>query len=80
MKASDAHQLMRAHEVEATLLTTEMVLQSALLRTESRAGHYREDYPKTDTDRLHRAGAKIVAIASEDEIGLYGKTGFKLGP
>jgi succinate dehydrogenase/fumarate reductase flavoprotein subunit len=25
-----------------------MVLRSALLRTESRAAHYREDYPKTD--------------------------------
>ena len=48
MKANDAHQLMRAHEAEATLLTTEMVLRSALLRTESRAAHYREDYPKTD--------------------------------
>ncbi len=33
MKVSDAHQLMRAHEVEATLSTTEMVLRSALLRT-----------------------------------------------
>lgn len=48
MKASDSHQLMRAHEVEATLLTTEMVLRSALHRTESRAAHYREDYPETD--------------------------------
>ena len=51
MKSSDAHQLMRAHEVEATLITTELVLASALLRTESRAGHYREDYPAPDHTR-----------------------------
>ncbi len=48
MKASDFHELMRCHEVEATLITTEMVLKSALLRTESRAAHFREDYPETD--------------------------------
>jgi succinate dehydrogenase/fumarate reductase flavoprotein subunit len=48
IKAADPHQLMRAHEVAATLLTTEIVLESALFRKESRAGHYREDYPQTD--------------------------------
>jgi len=48
IRASDFHQLMRCHEVEATLITTEMVLRSALLREESRAAHFREDYPKTD--------------------------------
>lgn len=48
MRATDFHELMRCHEVEATLITTEMVLKSALLRTESRAAHYREDYPEMD--------------------------------
>jgi len=48
IRASDFHQLMRCHEVEATLITTEMVLRSALLREESRAAHFREDYPETD--------------------------------
>lgn len=48
MRVDDFHQLMRAHEVEATHLTTEMITRSALFRTESRASHYREDFPETD--------------------------------
>lgn len=50
IKADDPHQLMRAHEFASTLLTTELVLESALFRRESRAGHFREDYPDTDNE------------------------------
>lgn len=71
MKASDPHQLMRAHEVEATLTTTEMVLRSALLRNESRAAHYREDYPAPDNLRwlkwiTVRRGEKGMQLATVD--------------
>jgi len=63
LKADDPHQLMRAHEVAATLVTTEMVLRSALLRTESRAAHYREDYPETD----HARWLKWILLKKDDE-------------
>lgn len=69
MKASDFHELMRCHEVEATLITTEMVLRSALLRTESRAAHYREDYPKTDNVNWLK-----WIIVEKDERGMKFKT------
>jgi succinate dehydrogenase/fumarate reductase flavoprotein subunit len=63
IKADDPHQLMRAHEVEATLLTTELVLRSALYRTESRAGHFREDYPDSDNANW----LKWVTVQKGDE-------------
>jgi succinate dehydrogenase/fumarate reductase flavoprotein subunit len=30
------------------LIVSEMLVRSALMRTESRGAHYRSDYPKTD--------------------------------
>jgi len=38
------------------------------------------DYPRTDTSRLYRAGAKMVAISGKNEMGFYGRTGFELTP
>jgi succinate dehydrogenase/fumarate reductase flavoprotein subunit len=43
--ARDAHGLRLAHEAKNRLLNAEMMLRSALYRTESRGVHYREDYP-----------------------------------
>ncbi len=40
--------LTRALELQNLLLVGEMVGKAALLRTESRGGHYREDYPQRD--------------------------------
>lgn len=48
MVASDTHYLMKLKEVQGIALVTELFLRSSLMRTESRAGHYREDYPKRD--------------------------------
>jgi len=46
--ARDPHQLRLAHETTNMIANAEMVLRSALFRTESRGCHYREDYPRRD--------------------------------
>ena len=46
--APDFHELVKCYEVEATALTTELMYEAALLRTESRGWHFREDYPQRD--------------------------------
>ena len=48
LTAKDAHELRLAHETKSLLLIAEMKLRASLFRTESRAGHYREDYPRRD--------------------------------
>lgn len=53
LMANDLHELRQAHETANMILNAEMKLRSALLRTESRGSHYREDYPKAnDNDWL----------------------------
>lgn len=68
INADDFHQLMRSHEVEATLITTEMVIRSALLRKESRAAHFREDYLETDNTNWLKW---IIVVRYKDEMKLY---------
>lgn len=41
-------QLMGLLEVESLLTVAEIMARAALLRTESRGSHYREDYPRRD--------------------------------
>jgi succinate dehydrogenase/fumarate reductase flavoprotein subunit len=48
MGAKDARELMRLREVGGISRLIEVFLRASLLRTESRASHYREDYPKRD--------------------------------
>jgi succinate dehydrogenase/fumarate reductase flavoprotein subunit len=48
LMANDLHDLRNAHEVRNILLGAEVVLRSALFRTESRGSFYREDYPHRD--------------------------------
>ncbi|MGM9525834.1 MAG: FAD-binding protein [Peptococcaceae bacterium] len=48
LKANDAHTLLKLMEVTNILTTSELYLTASLLRKETRAGHYREDYPKRD--------------------------------
>ena len=54
---------MKCYEVEATALTTALMYEAALLRTESRGWHYREDYPQRDDSGWLRW---IVAAPGED--------------
>jgi succinate dehydrogenase/fumarate reductase flavoprotein subunit len=48
LAAKDVHELRLVHETKNRILSLEMMLRSSLFRTESRALHYREDYPKRD--------------------------------
>ena len=46
LTAKDIHELRSAHETKSMILNAEMMLRSALFRTESGGSHYREDYPR----------------------------------
>jgi succinate dehydrogenase / fumarate reductase, flavoprotein subunit len=48
LRAKDGHGLGKCHEARAMALCAEMTLRAALMRTESRGWHYREDYPERD--------------------------------
>jgi succinate dehydrogenase/fumarate reductase flavoprotein subunit len=54
----NGHGLRIVHEVKGRILSVEMMLRSALFRTESRGVHYREDYPRRD-DKKWLALVKI---------------------
>jgi succinate dehydrogenase/fumarate reductase flavoprotein subunit len=48
MKAADTHYMMKLIEVRGILFMSECYLKASLMRTESRSGHYREDFPRRD--------------------------------
>lgn len=48
MYAKDWHGLKVCHEAKAMAVTAELMMRSALVRTESRGFHIREDYPERD--------------------------------
>ncbi len=48
MCAKDGHGLGKCHEARAMAVCAEMNFRAALMRTESRGWHYREDYPGRD--------------------------------
>jgi succinate dehydrogenase / fumarate reductase flavoprotein subunit len=48
LKAKDLHYLSKCHEIKSMTLCAELTLKAALMRTESRGFHYREDYPERD--------------------------------
>ena len=50
MGAKDARELMRLREVGSISRLIEVFIRASLLRTESRASHYREDYPRRDDE------------------------------
>lgn len=49
--ASDPHYLVKLTEARGMTLLTEAFLRASLMRKESRAGHFRADYPKRDDVR-----------------------------
>jgi succinate dehydrogenase / fumarate reductase, flavoprotein subunit len=60
--ARDVHYLMRLREVRNMVLIAELMLKASLMRTESRASHFREDYPtRNDKDWL-----KWIVISKKD--------------
>jgi succinate dehydrogenase/fumarate reductase flavoprotein subunit len=46
--AADFHDLARYHSAESMATAAEFTYRAALMREESRAGHFREDFPKRD--------------------------------
>lgn len=52
MGAADPHCLYKLYETRATALVTELYLTASLERRETRAGHYREDFPERDVKLL----------------------------
>ncbi len=60
--APDAHYLMKSIELQDLLLTSELFLRSSIMRTETRAGHYREDYPQRDNDNW----LKWIIVSQKD--------------
>jgi succinate dehydrogenase / fumarate reductase flavoprotein subunit len=60
--ARDFHDLARYHQAESMATAAEFIFKTALMREESRAGHFREDFPKRDDKNwfkwitIHRKG------------------------
>ena len=54
MVAHDAHYLMKLMEVRSILLMSQLYVHASLERTESRAGHFRADYPERDDKKWLR--------------------------
>ncbi len=50
MAAKDPRDLCKYFEAQTMLMRAEFFVRSSLMRTESRAGHYREDYPMRNND------------------------------
>jgi succinate dehydrogenase/fumarate reductase flavoprotein subunit len=48
--APDFHDLARYHSAESMLMAAEFTFRAALAREESRAQHFREDYPDRDDE------------------------------
>ena len=53
MSAADGHYLMKLREVQGTVFITELYLRASLSREESRAGHYRDDFPALSENGLY---------------------------
>ena len=64
LKANDAHTLLKLMEVTNILTTSELYLTASLLRKESRAGHYREDYPNKD----EQGGLSWIILSKTDDV------------
>jgi len=46
--AADFHELARYHSAESMVMAADFTYQAALMRQESRSGHFREDFPRRD--------------------------------
>jgi succinate dehydrogenase/fumarate reductase flavoprotein subunit len=52
--AADFHDLARYHAAKSMAMAAELTFRAALLREESRAGHFREDFPERDDKNWFR--------------------------
>jgi len=63
MTAPDHHYLLKLKEVQGIAFVTELYLKASLMRKESRAGHFREDYPRRDDIN----GLNWIIISNKNE-------------
>ncbi|MFQ5854073.1 MAG: FAD-dependent oxidoreductase [Anaerolineae bacterium] len=56
-------------ELENMCLTAEAIAEAALIRTESRGAHFREDYPRQDDE--HWLGNIIISLAEDNVRGRF---------
>ncbi len=71
LKAKDFRSLAKCHNARDTVELWNIMTKTALLRTESRGDHYREDYPLMDNDNwlkwlIVRLGDREIKITAED--------------
>ncbi|NNL89892.1 MAG: L-aspartate oxidase [Marinicaulis sp.] len=52
--------------LKSALVTAELIAQGALMREESRGGHYRSDFPDTDEEAFHTEICATHALGDED--------------
>ena len=62
--AADFHDLARYHSAESMAMAAEFTYRAALMREESRAGHFREDFPERDDENW----LKWITIESRDDV------------
>ncbi|MHA7871906.1 MAG: hypothetical protein ACX939_06110, partial [Hyphococcus sp.] len=53
--------------LKSALVTAELIAQGALMREESRGGHYRSDFPETDEEAFHTEICATGAVDDEDD-------------
>jgi succinate dehydrogenase / fumarate reductase flavoprotein subunit len=77
LHAKDLHYLSKCHEVMSMTTCAEMTFRAALMRTESRGFHFREDYPEQDDKNwlkwitLKREGRRMVLSTEPIPIEKY---------
>lgn len=71
MGASDLHHLAKLKGVWSMTLVAELILRASLMRTETRASHYSEDYPNRDDKNW----LKWIMVSQQD-----GHLNFRLEP
>ncbi len=68
LQAKDFHYLSKCHEVKSMALCAELTFKAALMRTESRGFHFREDFPEPDNRNWLKW---IILQQDKDQIKLY---------
>ncbi len=62
LEAATGHSYARLSNM---LTTARLIARAALLRKESRGGHFRTDYPDTDPEQRHRSFTSLVEVSGE---------------
>jgi succinate dehydrogenase / fumarate reductase flavoprotein subunit len=77
LQAKDFHYLSKCHEIVSMTACAELTFRAALMRTESRGFHFREDYPERDDKNwlkwiiLKQEGGKVACSTEPIPIDKY---------